>query len=298
MENYLLETTTRTNFLRTRTLTHFRPALRRRLEFELARITPSIANVTALDYHQRDNGILRRTMEFVARLAIEQKGIEIGIKRSQSQETAWDDLQKNHHKRKRALNSTAESTSSKSGQPSYPGQSEEVDPTSLTSSSKPRRPSQRSKPPTSNSAHSLLSQSHSKSSFAPTDLNPRLPSTPSMSEFKPVRLARRNESLLSVNDLFPRVPSQGEIFGGGQKIEFTFVEKSKWRELEDKLKGLDMKENASVLNHEREIRYHNMKLTSAFNHFFHFEYQGIVKLQVMERTRQSSGSSAHSRFFS
>lgn len=66
--------------------TQFKPALRRRFAFELSRITPSISQVTAREYHDRDQGVLRNTMEYVARLAVEQKGYQIGMKRHQSVE--------------------------------------------------------------------------------------------------------------------------------------------------------------------------------------------------------------------
>jgi hypothetical protein len=106
-----------------------------------------------------------------------------------------------------------------------------------------------------------------------------------MSEFKPVRLARRNESLLSVNgspvisyapeenlpplppsastgtisskfsELFPpstsasslpehhlphSLSATSEIFGGRLNGEFTFVEKSKWKDLELQLLSLQL----------------------------------------------------------
>ncbi|WAQ89975.1 hypothetical protein PtA15_11A667 [Puccinia triticina] len=288
MENYLLETSTRTNLLRNRIQAHFRPALRRRLDFELSRITPSIAHVTALDYHQRDQGFLRHTMEHVARLAIEQKTISIGMKRSQSQqEQIWDEKEKSHHrKRQRQLTDNTGSISSKSSK-------QTVDPQDPSGGTSTGRPLSRSKPPTSRSNQGGQARKQSNSSLEPTDLNPRLPLTPQMSEFKPVRLARRNESLLSVNgspvisyapaethalptststptmlsskfsELFPPsttssslvdqhlqdTNSSNNIFGRQlnnnheslpQLNQFTFVEKSKWKELESQLNSLEI----------------------------------------------------------
>ncbi|KAA1133306.1 hypothetical protein PGTUg99_022383 [Puccinia graminis f. sp. tritici] len=290
MENYLLETSTRTNLLKNRIQTHFRPALRRRLDFELSRITPSIANVTALDYHQRDQGVLRRTMEHVARLAIEQKTISIGIKRSQSQQDQiWDEKEKDHHrKRQRQLTNNSGSVSSKSSKQTV----DPHEPSRANGGNNGRAPV-RSKPPTSRSntggAHG---RKQSNASLEPTELNPRLPSTPLISEHKPVRLARRNESLLSVNgspvisyapdeiqglpnstsaatiisskfsELFPassasssslaldhhHLPSSSShLFGNPSNLnqlpqisQFTFVEKSKWNQLEAQLNSLEI----------------------------------------------------------
>ncbi|KAA1120504.1 hypothetical protein PGTUg99_007872 [Puccinia graminis f. sp. tritici] len=58
----------------------------------------------------------------------------------------------------------------------------------------------RSKPPTScSNTGGAHRRKQSNASLEPTELNPRLPSTALISKYKPVRLARRNESLLSVN---------------------------------------------------------------------------------------------------
>ncbi|KNZ48805.1 hypothetical protein VP01_53g3 [Puccinia sorghi] len=293
MENYLLETSTRTNLLRNRIQTHFRPALRRRLEFELSRITPSIANVTALDYHQRDQGILRHTMEHVARLALEQKTSSIGIKRSQSQQDQiWDEKEKSHHrKRKRQLTNNSASVSSKTNKLAADAH-DPCPPSGTSANNAAGRPPSRSKPPTSRSTQGGQSRKQSNGSIESTDLNPRLPSTPQMSEFKPVRVARRNESLLSVNgspvisyapeetlhhplppsasngtlassqftELFPpstsssslpdhhhhllplhrSLSSNSAVLGGRMNSEFTFVEKSKWKDLELQLLSLQL----------------------------------------------------------
>jgi hypothetical protein len=102
---FISTASTRTNLLQNRIQTHLKPALRRRLDFEVSRITPSIANVTALEYHQRDQSVLRHTMEHVARLAIEEKTISIGMKRTLSQQDQiWDEKEKNHHRKRFAFN--------------------------------------------------------------------------------------------------------------------------------------------------------------------------------------------------
>lgn len=299
MENYILETSTRTNLLRNRIQTHFRPALRRRLDFELSRITPSIAHVTALDYHQRDQGILRHTMEYVARLTIEEKSLFIGMKRSQSQqEQIWDEIERHHHhKRKRQLTINTGSISSQSSRQNIE-QHPPSSPTSATATNQSGRHPSRSKPPTSRSTQGGGGQHRKPVSFSslePTELNPRLPSTPLMSELKPARLARRNESLLSVNgspvisygpddahqalttttssntiasskfsELFPTTNSTTSLNddplrstgggGGGSSStshhalnglnnsnnQFTFVAKSRWKELENQLNSLQI----------------------------------------------------------
>ncbi|KAI8459163.1 hypothetical protein BY996DRAFT_6804146 [Phakopsora pachyrhizi] len=250
MENYILETSTRTNLLRNRTETQFRSALRRRLNFEISRITPSIAQVTALDYHQRDGGVLRRTMEFVTRLTLEQTEFKIGIKRDQSnEELARDEMEKYHRKRKRVFNNFG-STSSKasSAQLTNIGETDEsfVMIPSKNNQRKSNKPQSRSKPPPSLSNHSNHNDDDCNS------LSSRLPGTPLMNDSKPARLAKRNESLISVNgspviqtreiEVAPVDPNK--IFNNsGSQHEFTFFKTSKWKDLEEQLKRLQMSEN-------------------------------------------------------